>query len=540
VRFDRRTTTAVRAAACGAAVCGIAACSPLVDVERTVAEVRSSVSAPTVRGGEAVIALDQEPDKLDPSLGTTLAGRQVFGSMCEKLYDVDAGTKIVPQLATELPQSSPDGRELTIPLRHDVRFNDGTPFDAPAVKQSLDRHRELDGSARKTELSALDSVEVVDPFTVRLRLSEPSTPLPSLLADRAGMIMSSARLGQRGANFSDAPSCVGPFDFVERVAQDRIVLRRSDFYYDRDKVSLDRLVYKAVPDDNIRVANVRSGEFDVMWEVGPPDVPIVSREKGLVLLNQPTMQYMGITVNIQNVGGKVGEVPGPLADDSRVREALSLSIDRRTLNKIAFNGLYQPACGPIPPISEFATPRTQDCPPHDVERARRLLAEAGVSAPLRMELTVQNDTAGIRTGQVIQAMAAQAGFDVTLRPTESTSAISAARKGNFQTFLIGWSGRPDPDGNIAVMHTKGSSQNYSGYFTPETDALIGQAAAEGNPERRRELYERVVEQLQQRNNVIYLYRQQYYAAHSPELAGVTLYPDGILRMKTAGRVRAGG
>ncbi|MFD0486462.1 ABC transporter substrate-binding protein [Saccharopolyspora erythraea] len=517
-----------------AAVCATTGCAPLVDVERTAAELRTSVQAPTVRGGEAVIALDQEPDRLDPTLATTLAGRQVFAGLCEKLYDVDQAGRIVPQLATELPRASADGRELTIPLRPGVRFNDGTPFDAAAVKRSLDRHRELDGSSRRVELSAVASVEVADPATVRLRLTTPSAPLPSVLADRAGMVMSPAQLDRLGENFSDHPVCVGPFEFVERVAQDRIVLRRSDFYYGRDHVMLDRLVYRAVPDDNIRLANLRSGEFDVVWEAGPPEVPILARDSDVVLLNTPSVQYMGITVNIANVGGSTGPVPGPLAADPRVREALSLSIDRATLNKISFNGLYRPACGPIPPTSEFATPRTQACPPHDVGRARRLLAEAGVRTPLRVELMLANDSAQNRTGQVIQAMAARAGFDVVLRPTESTSAIAAAKKGRFETFLIGWSGRPDPDGNIAVMHTEGSPQNYSGHSTPETDALIARAAAEQNPDRRRGLYELVVEDLHERNNVIYLYRQQYYTAHSADLAGVAVYPDGIMRMAGAG------
>lgn len=532
----RRTAPAAALLTLAVAATG---CSPLVDVEQTAGQLRASVQAPTVRGGEAVIALDQEPDKLDPTLATTLAGRQVFSSMCEKLYDVDPAGRPVPQLAAELPRTSPDGRELTIPLRTGVLFNDGTPFDAAAVKKSLDRHRELPSSGRRSELTAVESVEVVDPTTVRLRLAQPSAPLTTVLADRAGMVMSPAKLDELGEDFSDDPVCVGPFTFVERVAQDRIVLERSEFYYDRDAVRLDRLVYKAVPDDNIRIANLRSGEFDVVWEVGPPDVPVVSRERDLVLLNQPSIQYMGITVNVGNVDGEHGHVDGPLADDPRVREALSLAIDRETLNRIAFNGLYQPACGPIPPTSEFATPVTQACPPHDVARARQLLAEAGVRTPLRVELLLQNDSSTSRVGQVIQAMAAEAGFDVVLRPSESTSAISAGKKGRFQTFLIGWSGRPDPDGNITGMHASGAAQNYSGAATPEVDALLAQAAAEQDTDRRRRLYEQVVQQLQQRNNVIYLYRQQYYTAHTADMAGVEVYPDGIMRLKTAGFVESG-
>ncbi|WP_242191417.1 ABC transporter substrate-binding protein [Saccharopolyspora soli] len=523
-----------------AVVLGATGCSPLVDVEQTAAEVRSSVQAPTVRGGEAVIALDQEPDKLDPTLASTLASRQIFISMCEKLYDVDASVHIVPQLAAALPQVSPDGLEMTIPLREGVLFNDGTPFDAPAVKKSMDRHRELNGSSRKTELSAVRSVSVLDPHTVRLTLSRPYAPLTSMLADRAGMVMSPAKLDELGEDFTNDPVCVGPFKFVERVAQDRIVLDRSEFYYDRDKVKLDRLIYRTVPDDNIRMANLRSGEFDVIWEVPTPEVPILVRDREITLLNQPTLQYYAITPNIQNVGGETGEVTGPLADDPRVREALSLAIDRGTLNKIAFNGLYQPACGPIPDSSEYATPKTQECGPYDPNRARQLLAEAGVRTPVRFEMTLANDPTQMRAGQIIQAMAAEAGFDIVLRPTESTTAIAEARDGQFQSYFGGWSGRPDPDGNIASFHVQGSSSNYSGYYTPELDDLIKRAAAELDVPRRRALYEQVVDELHRRNSVIYLYRTQYYVAHTAELAGVEIYPDGIIRMNTAGYVQAGG
>ncbi|RRO15763.1 ABC transporter substrate-binding protein [Saccharopolyspora rhizosphaerae] len=512
------------------------ACAPLVDVHQTAAEVRASVQAPTVRGGEATVVLDSEPDELDPTTASTLTSRQVFINMCEKLYDLDDAVRVVPQLATALPAVSPDGLQLTIPLKPGVRFNDGTPFDAEAVKRSLDRHRTLDGSARRTELSAVAGVDVVDPLTVRVRLSRPYAPLAGMLADRAGMVLSPAALDRLGEDFADNPVCVGPYTFGERVAQDRIVLRRSDFYYGRDQTKLDRLVYRFVGDDNVRTANLRSGEYDVMWEVPAPQVPLISREPGLVLLNTPSLQYWGINVNIRNVGGETGHVPGPLANDPRVREALALAIDRETLNEITFNGLYQPACGPIPDISEFATPKTQACPPYDLDRARRLLAEAGVRTPIRVEMTLANDTSTMQAGQVIQAMAAQAGFEVVLRPSELTTALSDSRSGNFQLYAGGWSGRSDPDGNIASFHTADGSHNYSGYSTPETDALIERAAAEQDPAVRSALYERVVADLQAANGLIYLYRQQYYTAHTDRMAGVTVHPDGLVRMQHAGFV----
>src|SRR5262245_3264873 len=156
---------------------------------------------PVKNGGTLTSALDADPDALDPTTATTLNGRMVFMSMCEKLYDIDANTKLVPQLATALPQLSADAKTATIKLRTGVKFNDGTPFDAAAVKKSLDRHRTLKESARAAELSAVDNVTVVDPSTVRLTLSRPFAPLTAQLADRAGMVLSPAALDKLGDNF---------------------------------------------------------------------------------------------------------------------------------------------------------------------------------------------------------------------------------------------------------------------------------------------------------------------------------------------------
>ncbi|AUS81126.1 ABC transporter substrate-binding protein [Actinoalloteichus sp. AHMU CJ021] len=518
-------------------------CAPLVEPQTVVNEERSGVDLPVRKGGEISVALDADPDALDPTLSSTLVGRQVYTSVCEKLYDVGENLEIVPQLAADLPEISDDGLDVTIPLRRDLLFNDGTALDAHAVKRSLDRHREMPASRRATELESVRSVEVVDADTVRLRLHRPYAPLTSMLADRAGMILSPTALDELGEDFGQAPVCVGPFHFVERVAQDRIVVERSEHYYDADLVNLDRIVYRPIPDPTIRLANLRSGQLDAMWKVSPDDLPAVSNEDGLTLLNQPSIQYMGMSVNVMNTDGNTaepGQVEGPLAEDPRVRQALALSLDRDTINEVVFSGLHQPACGPIPPSSEFATEETQACPEHDPDRARELLAEAGVQTPVPVELMISNEPLTLRLGQVIQAMAAEAGFQVRLRPTEFAASIAEAQSGNFQTYISGWSGRPDPDGNIGSFHVRSGANNYSGHFTPETDELIREAAEETDPERRRDLYSELVPRLRDFNNIIYLYRERLYAAHSTDLAGVRVYPDGLMRFREAGFVAEGG
>ena len=164
-----------------------------------------------------VVALNQDPDLLDPTLARTYVGRIVFAAMCEKLYEIDERLQIHPQLAAGLPEIGDGGKAVTIRLRPGVKFNDGTPLDADAVKFSLDRHRELKGSTRRSELAPVTAVEVVDALTVRVRLKASFAPLLATLSDRAGMPISPTAARALGEKFGTAPVCVGPWSFVERV-----------------------------------------------------------------------------------------------------------------------------------------------------------------------------------------------------------------------------------------------------------------------------------------------------------------------------------
>ena len=159
-----------------------------------------------------------------------------------------------------------------------MKFNDGTPLNAEAMKFSLDRHREMKGSSRRSELDHVDAVEVVDPLTVRLRLKAPFSPITAILADRAGMPISPAQAKKLDDKFGTAPVCVGPWAFTERVAQDRIVLDKSPHYFDPSQAKFDRLIFRIITDDNVRLANLRSGDIDFMHLVTPTHAASLKKE----------------------------------------------------------------------------------------------------------------------------------------------------------------------------------------------------------------------------------------------------------------------
>ena len=185
------------------------------------------------------IGIAQDPDVLDPSISRTYVGRIVFAAVCDKLFDIDEKLNIVPQLALS-HETSADGKEMTIKLRPGVKFHDGEPLDAEAAKFSFERHLTFPGSFRKPELGAVERVEVVDPLTVKLVLKNPFSPLIAQLTDRAGMMVSPKAAKAEGDKFGLKPVCAGPYKFVERVQQDRIVFEKFADYWNKDAVKIGR------------------------------------------------------------------------------------------------------------------------------------------------------------------------------------------------------------------------------------------------------------------------------------------------------------
>src|SRR5918996_555575 len=251
---------------------------------------------------QLVVALNQDPDILDPTLSRTYVGRIVFAQICEKLYEIDESLSIQPQLAAALPA-----------------------------------------------------------------------------ADK--------KLGDK---FGTAPVCVGPWQFVERVPQDRIVVERSPHYFDQAAAKFDRIVFRIIPDDNVRLANLRSGDIDVMHQVGPTDAASLKKEGRFDVASVTGLGFNSITINLRNKTGKTnppGDLGTPLANDPRVREALELSIDREAIVQVVYDGQYTAGCTPIAPVSPFFD-KSRKCPGRDVARAKKLLADAGLANGYSFELVV--------------------------------------------------------------------------------------------------------------------------------------------------------
>ena len=470
------------------------------------------------------IGLAEDPDVLDPSLARSFVGRVVFAALCDKLFDIDEKLAIVPQLATAYEWSA-DSKTLTLKLRPGVSFHDGEKFDAAAVKFNIERHKTLPGSNRRGELAPVASVDVVDAATVRLTLSAPFSPLLAQLADRAGMMVSPKAALAAGDKFGARPICSGPFKFVERIAQDRMVFERFAQYWNKDAIHFDKVVYTPIPDATVRLANLKSGQLDFIERVASSDMEKLQADKKLKTSRITEIGYQGITIN---TGKSEQAQKNPLGRDARVREAFELALDRQGLVQVVMDNEATVGNQWVAPNNAYYA-KNVPVPKRDIARAKALLKEAGVPNP-SFTLVTPTTSDAQRLALVIQAMTREAGFDVKIQAAEFATSLNMADKGDFEAYVLAWSGRADPDGNLFSFHGCKQPLNYAGYCDAETDKLLNQSRSLRDPAERKKVFEQITARVLKQRPIVYLYHRNWLWAYSTKLAGVRNVPDGLLRV----------
>jgi peptide/nickel transport system substrate-binding protein len=480
------------------------------------------VTGPAAAQSVLRIGLNDDPDALDPTISRAYVGRLVFAALCDKLFDVTPDLKIVPQLATGYEWAG-DQRSVVLKLRPGVKFHDGEPFNAEAVKFNIERHINTPGSFRKPEIGQIASVEVLNDLTVRLQLSEPLVPLLAALTDRSGMMVSPKAAKALGDKLGAKPVCAGPYRFVERVAQGKIVLEKFPDYWDKANIHIDRVEFVPITDSTARLASLRSGDLHMIERASPTDLAEIRGDARLKVVGVPELGYQMIPLNVAN---------GPRAKtlaDVRVRQAIDLAIDRETLVKTVFNNEYIPGNQWISPTSMYYNAKFP-VRKRDVARARQLLKEAG-QPNLTFTLILPPERDRQEAAQIIQAMLAEAGITMNLQTQENVTMLTNGRKGDFEAYFTFWSGRPDPDGNVFTHNTCKGAQNDSHYCNAEVDALLTKARQTPEPAERKKLYDQATEHLMRDLPRLHLWHRRVFTGYTAKLTGFTPYPDGIIRLK---------
>jgi peptide/nickel transport system substrate-binding protein len=470
--------------------------------------------------GTLYVALESEPPELDPSLSSAYVDRQVMASLFDKLVDINEDGKIVPMLA-ESYDASGDGKTYTFHLRDGIKFHDGTPFNAEAVKFNLDRYQQKE-SLRSTEVEPISSVEAVDPMTVRVNLSEPFAPFLAVLTDRAGIVASPKAIKKAGGRISDNPVGTGPFKFVERVRGDHITVQKNENYWKAGLPKLDKIIYKGIEDENVQYQNLQSGELDLIDSIPFVEFKDLQNSGDYKVSIVPGLGYQGIWLNVKQ----------PPFDDKALRQAVYRLVDRQAIVKAVLRNIGgSPANSPFSKQS-FAYGASDQYPPRSVEAAKQLLKEAGKSGGFSFTMKIDPSPTTQQIGQVIQNTLKPAGIDVSLEKEEFGTLLEDSTNGNFQALFLGWSGRIDPDLNIYDFMVTDGDFNDAGYSNPEVDRLLGEARRISDKGKRKQLYDQAMKIIHEDVPYVYLYHNNSTTdfAMQPTVQGFEPYPDGILRL----------
>jgi len=462
------------------------------------------------------IALNADPPKLDPHQSTALVDRQVFQSLFDKLVDFDKDLNVVPGLA-EKWEVSADGKTYTFFLRKGVKFHDGTAFNAEAVKYNFDRMLDPNfASPRKSEISAVDKVTAVDESTIKIELKQPFAGLLATLADRAGMIVSPAAAKAAGVDFVNNPVGTGPFKFKDRLKGDSINLVRNEEYWQKDLPKAAGITYKTVTDENVKLVNLQSGQLDIIDTVPAAQVPQLKSDARLKVVIGPSLQYQGLWLNTTKA---------PL-NNKLVRQAIGAAIDREALIKVVFGEVAVPASSPFAP----GTPANnkKQAPARDLAKAKKLLSDAGQSN-VSVALKISPSPINQQIAQVVQNMLGEAGIKVTIEQEEFGQLLDKLGKKNFDMAQVGWSGRPDPDGNIYAFIITGGGNNYSGYSNTKVDALLNDARIPTDMSKRVQIYSEIMAILDDEVPYVYLWHPQDVKGLGPTVQGYVPVPDGMIR-----------
>ena len=485
------------------------------------------------RGGTLTIVRPTDPVSLEPNLETTAPGAWVYFNMLEGLLTLDTTMQVQPSLAISYEVMSPT--RVRFKLRPGVKFHDGTPMNAAAVKFTYDRALKGNPPARWASLAgSLSGAEVVDDLTVDIVTKEPYGPVLRTLAMYCMGIVSPTAVGKLGADFSRAPVGTGPFKFVEWKTNTHVIIERFPDYWG-DKALLDRVIFKVVPEEGARMIALQTGDADMVLFPSPAQLPALRRDPKFTV-----HETTGIRVVFAGLHAGL-----PPLDDVRVRQALLHAVDRKAILDNIMEGSAGPAMGVLAPgVFGYKDMQLDKAYPFDRAKAKALLAQAGwtpgpdgIMQKGGQKLSLSWLTARGRypkDGEIteaIQAMFKEVGVEAKVQVLEWAAVFQQVRGNtlNHHMFTLGWvTSNADADYSLyALFHSKQTPPtgwNTSRYANARIDTLVEQARRSLNQSEREKLYFEVQDILAKEMVWIPVYTTKEIVATKAAVKGFTIHP----------------
>jgi peptide/nickel transport system substrate-binding protein len=477
------------------------------------------------RGGTLHISASANPSSLDPATGGAGSDHAFLFTMFDTLTEWDFATlKPKPGLAESW--SFADPTTFVLNIRPGVAFHDGTPLDAEAVKFNLDRNKSDAKSNIKADLATMASADVTGPMQVTLKLNTPDTALPGILSDRAGMMVSPTALkASATGNVARTPVGAGAYAFVSWADGERIVVKRNEKYWKRDRPYPDGIEFSIIPELTTGVRSVTAGQNDLIYQLPPRQKAVVERSNNLKVVNGPTLYVFQIFLNWAK----------PPFDNVKVRQAFNFAIDREAFVKAALAGLAEPAYMNLPKSHWAYDKAVSELYPYDLEKARKLLAEAGFKEGTVIEIGGYPDQDSVQREEILIEQLRKAGISVRFlnAPVAEASAAFFGAEKRGSGLLAAWTGRPDPSLTYTLMFTKDAYFNGGrAPVPPELEAAIKESRASEDIEMRRKAFA-TVQRLVMENALVVPLAFQYelvamnkrVQGYRPNLLGKPKYDD---------------
>jgi len=393
----------------------------------------SIVALPVWAAKDVTIAVASNFTTLDPYDANDTLSQAVAKSFYQGLFGFDKEMKLENVLADSY-QASPDGLTYTIKLKSGVKFQDGTPFNADAVKANLDRASNPDNHLKRFNLfKTIASTEVVNPTTVKITLKQPFSAFINTLASPAAVMISPTALKKYGKDIGFHPVGTGPYEFVTWNQTDFVKVKKFAGYWKPGYPKLDSITWRPIVDNNTRSAMLQTGEANFAFPIPFEQAKLLEKNSKLDLVTSPSIMQRYISFNVTQK---------PF-NDPKVRAAINYAINRQALAKVAFAGYATPATGIVPPSIQYS--QSYPAPEYNPAKARELLKEAGYPNGFTTQLwSSHNHSTAQKVLQFTQQQLAQVGIKVELTAMDAGQrAAQVEDKGQKESgvrmFYTGWS-----------------------------------------------------------------------------------------------------
>lgn len=484
----------------------------------------SIAAVPAWAAKDAVIAVASNFTTLDPYNANDTLSQAVAKSFYQGLFSFDKSMKLTNVLA-ESYQASSDGLTYTIKLRSGVKFQDGTDFNAEAVKVNLDRASNPDNHLKRYNLfKYVATTEVVDPTTVKITLKQPFSAFINNLAHPAAVMISPTALKKYGKDIGFHPVGTGPYKFVTWNQTDFVKVEKWDGYWKSGYPKLDSITWRPVVDNNTRAAMLQTGEANFAFPIPFEQAKVLEKKSKLNVVTSPSIMQRYISLNVTQK---------PF-DNAKVREAINYAINRQALVKVAFAGYATPATGIVPPSIDFA----QTYPPiaYNPAKARELLKEAGY--PNGFEATLwssHNHSTAQKVLQFTQQQLAQVGIKLKVTAMDAGQRAAeveskAQKESGVRMFYTGWSASTgEADWALTPLFATASWPptifNTAFYSNEQVDKDLADALKTTDRERKASLYKDAQDRIWKDQPWVPLVVEKLVSANTKNLTGFDVMPD---------------